>query len=147
MLLAAIDGSRHAGHPDEAEGWYKRALELQEQVQRGDLSHAHCLSDLATLVVSEVGKGHASKARLTEAKNYSQQSLTFMEQLDTSLDISPTLHTLARIAEMEGQHQVAQNYYRRARESYALYWLLVHPFKKRRTWPARSLVSLGTELD
>src|SRR5450755_359460 len=30
---------------------------------------------------------------------------------------------------------------------YLLYWLLVHPFKKRRTWPARSLVSLGTELD
>jgi hypothetical protein len=24
---------------------------------------------------------------------------------------------------------------------------LAHPFKKRRTWPARSLLSLGTELD
>jgi hypothetical protein len=24
---------------------------------------------------------------------------------------------------------------------------LAHPFKKRQTWPARSLLSLGTELD
>ena len=31
--------------------------------------------------------------------------------------------------------------------AFACIGYLAHPFKKRRTWPARSLLSLGTELD
>ena len=45
-------------------------------------------------------------------------SLQLQEQPDASTEVWTTLHTLAKIADLEGQPEVAQEYRRRERETY-----------------------------
>jgi tetratricopeptide (TPR) repeat protein len=105
----------------EAEGWYKRALELDEQVQPGSPSNASHLNNLADLLVDEVGAGRAAKTRLAEAKSYAERALTIRETLDASAPIWSTLSILAKIADLEGQTEEARDYRRRARETFAAF--------------------------
>ncbi len=113
--------AQYAVRPTEAEGWYKRALELDEQVHPGSRLHAIDLSNVAFLLVDEVQAGHASVARLTEAKGYAERALTIREKLDASSEISDTLHILAIIADLEGRTEAARGYRRRERETFAAF--------------------------
>ncbi len=113
-LLAA--GSR----PAEAEGWYKRALELDEQVQPGRPDSTY-LNNLAALLVSEVVAGRAAKTRLAEAKSYAERALAIRETLDASSEIWKTLGILANIADLEGRAKEARDYRHRERETFAAF--------------------------
>jgi len=110
-----------AEKPDEAEGWYKRALELDERVQPGSPSHATFFNNLAYLLVSEVGAGRAAKTRLAEAKGYAERALAIRETLDASSEIWMTLNILANIADLGSQTEEARNYRRRERETFAAF--------------------------
>ena len=114
--------AQYAGRPvAEAEGWYKRALELDEQVHPGSPNHAGHLNNLANLLVSELQAGRAPVARLTEAKGYAERALAIMEKLDASSGIWNTLGILAIIADLEGRTEAARNYHRRERENFAAF--------------------------
>ncbi len=113
--------AKYSGRPDEAEGWYKRALELDERVQLGSPLHASHLSNLAGLLVNEVGAGCAAKTRLAEAKSYAERALAIRETLDASAEIWMTLNILAKIADLEGRAEEARDYRRREREAFAAF--------------------------
>jgi tetratricopeptide (TPR) repeat protein len=113
--------AKNSGRPDEAEGWYKRALELDEQVQPGSPGEARDLSNLADMLVNEVGAGRAAKTRLAEAKSYAEHALAIRERLDTSTEIWKTLNILANIADLEGRAEEARDYRRRERETFAAF--------------------------
>ncbi len=113
--------AENSGRPDEAEGWYKRALELNERVQPGSPLHARYLNNLADLLVSEVVAGRAAKTRLAEAKSYAERALAIKETLDASVEIWTTLSILAKIADLEGQAEEARDCRHRERETFAAF--------------------------
>ena len=117
QLALLAEGSR----PAEAEGWFKRALELFEQAHPGGIEQAKILNNLANLLVSEVGAGRAAKTRLAEAKSYAQRALAILETLDASSGIWRTLNILAEIADLEGRAEEARDYRRRGRETFATF--------------------------
>ena len=96
-------------------------MELDEQVHPGSRLHAIDLSNFAFLLVDEVQAGHASVARLTEAKGYAERALTIREKLDASSEISDTLHILAIIADLEDWTEAARDYRRRECETFAAF--------------------------
>jgi tetratricopeptide (TPR) repeat protein len=110
-----------AGRPEEAEGWYKGALERIERVEPGGMAHAACLNNLAHLLVNEVRAGHAARTRLVEARKYAEQAQRNDEQPGVSAERWTTYATLAEIAELEEQPEVARDYRRRERESFAAF--------------------------
>src|SRR5205823_780613 len=79
QLANVADG---AGRPTEAEGWYKRALELDERVQPGSPEQAAVLNNLANLLTDEVRAGRAPATRLAEARGYAERALAILETLD-----------------------------------------------------------------
>ncbi len=113
--------SEGAGHPAEAEGWYRRAIELRARVEPGSSSLAKSLNNLSRLLVNEVRVGRATTMRLTEAKGYAEQAFAIRETLDASGEIWATLGVLAEIADLEGPAEEARNYRRREREAYAAF--------------------------
>ncbi len=117
-----------AGCPAEAEGWYKSALVRIERVEPGGMDHAICLSNLADLLVEEIQAGRAARSRLVEARRYIEQAWRIKEQPGVSAKIWKTYNILARIAQLEEQLEVAQDYRRREREHFAAftgnrYWI------------------------
>src|SRR5579859_5709352 len=88
----------HSSRPIEAEGWFKRALELDELVQPGSPSNASHFSNLAGLLLNEVRAGRFSKTRLTDAKDYAEKALAIREKLDASSEIWNTYTILDKIA-------------------------------------------------
>jgi tetratricopeptide (TPR) repeat protein len=109
------------GRPTEAEGWYKRAMELNEQTMPSSLAHARNLNNLAALLKNEVRSERLPRTRLTEARNYAERALEIMESFDPSAGIWTTLSVLADIADLKGQTGVAQQYRRRERECFAAF--------------------------
>src|SRR5260221_14158505 len=83
--------ARNSGRPHEAEGGYKRALELAERVQPGSPSHATYLNDLANLLVNEAGAGRAAKTPVAETKSYADRALEIRETRDPSAPVWTTL--------------------------------------------------------
>jgi tetratricopeptide (TPR) repeat protein len=117
-----------AGRPAEAEGWYKGALERIERVEPGGMAHAGYLSNLADLLVNEVQAGRAARSRLVEARHYAEKARHIKEQPGVSAELWKTYAILAKIAELEEQPEVARDYRRRERESFAAfagnrYWI------------------------
>jgi len=110
-----------ADRPREAEGWYKRALELDEQVHPGGLDSAIDLNNLANLLKDEVRAERAPATRLAEARGYAERARAIKETLDASSEIWKTLNILAQIAELEGQTEEARTYRRRERETFAAF--------------------------
>jgi len=110
-----------AGRPVEAEGWYRRAIELKAQVEPRSSSHATSLNNLAFLLVNEVQADHAPTTRLVEAQRYAEQALAIRETLDESAEIWNTLNILASIADLEGHAEEARDYRRRERKTYAAF--------------------------
>jgi tetratricopeptide (TPR) repeat protein len=110
-----------AGRPSEAEGWYKRALELEERVDSSGFLTAGLLNNLANLLTNEVRAGRAPATRLAEARGYAEQALAIKEPLDASSAIWTPLSILAQIAELEGRAEEARAYRRREREAYAAF--------------------------
>ena len=110
-----------ADRPAEAEDWYKQALEVYGQLQPGSSAQATALTNLASLQVNEVRTGRAPVARLAEAKGYAERALAIREKLDASSEIWMTLGILARIAELEGRTEAAQDCRRRERETFAAF--------------------------
>lgn len=117
--LAIVAAS--VGRPLEAEEWYKRAIQLEVQVQAGSISHAKYLNNLAHLLVAEVTAGRALKTRLGEARHYAEQAKLIQEQLGVSTEIWNTFGVLADIANLEERMEGAQGYRRRERESFAAF--------------------------
>lgn len=113
--------AKDSGRPADAEGWYKGALERFKRVEPGGINYARCLSNLASLLVNEVRTGRAARTRLAEARSYLEQCRSIMEQPGISAEIWMVYDHLARIAELEEQPEVARNYRRRERESYAAF--------------------------
>jgi hypothetical protein len=105
----------------EAEGWYKRALELFEQTHPGGTEKVKIYNNLAYLLVSEVGGGRAAKTRLVEAKSYAERALAIRETLDASSEIWKTLGILANIADLEGRAEEARDYRLRECETFAAF--------------------------
>ncbi len=112
--------AQRSGRPTEAEGWYKRALELDERAQPGS-PHPKHLNNLAVLLVDEVRAGRAPTTRLAEAKSYAEQALAIKETRDASSGIWNTLSILADIADLEGRAEEARDYRRRERETFAAF--------------------------
>ncbi len=110
-----------AGRTSEAEGWYKRSLELCEQVQFSGFQYAFVLNNIANLLKNEVEGGRASNTRLAEARDYAERALTIKETLDASAEIWAALGILADIADLEGQTEAARDYRRRERETFAAF--------------------------
>jgi len=110
-----------ANRPTEAEGWYKRALELYERVQSSGFEYAFVLNNLASLLKNEVKASYAPVARLTEARGYAERSLAIKETLDASAEIWATLGVLADIADLEKRTEAARGYRRRERETFAAF--------------------------
>jgi len=110
-----------AGRPAEAEGWYKGALERIERVEPGGMSHARYLNNLADLLVDEVRAGRAAGSRLDEARRYIEQVQSIEEQPGVSAERWTTYSILAAIAELEEQPDVARDYRRQERESFAAF--------------------------
>jgi tetratricopeptide (TPR) repeat protein len=110
-----------AGRPTEAEGWYKGALERIERVEPGGMTHAIYLNNLASLLVNEVRAGRVARSRLVEARRYAQQAQSIWEQPGVSAEIWMTYAILAKIAELEEQPDVARDYRRQERESFAAF--------------------------
>jgi hypothetical protein len=119
IVLAGV--AEDAGHPREAEGWLKGALERIERVEPGGITHAYCLNNLAHLLFGEVQAGRLPKIRLAEARHYAEQSLHIMEQPGVSVELWMPLGILAEIAELEEEQEAASSYRRRERESYAAF--------------------------
>ena len=116
------DVASQAGRPNEAEGWYKRALELYEQVQPGSvLNRRAVLNNFAGLLVDEVRATHFPRTRLIEAKGYAERALAIRETLDASSEIWNTLQILAEIADLESRPEEARTYRRRERETFAAF--------------------------
>lgn len=113
--------AQNAGRPAEAEGWLKRALEMDERMHPGSLTHATSLSNLANLLVQEVQTGRGSTAHLVKARGYAEQALAIMESLDASSGSWLTLGIIAEIADLEGRTEAVQVYRRREREAYAAF--------------------------
>ena len=110
-----------AGRPIEAEGWYKRALEMYEKIQPGSSQQAPVLNNLASLLTNEVRAGRAPATRLAEARRYAERALAIKEPLDASSEIWTTLSILADIAELEGRTEEARAYRHREREAFAAF--------------------------
>ncbi len=117
--LAAI--AEGAGRSIEAEGWYKGALERIERVEPGGMDHAMYLGNLAGLLVNEVRAGRAARSRLDEARHYIEQARRIREQPGVSAENWTTYSIMAEIAEVEEQQDVARDYRRRERESFAAF--------------------------
>jgi hypothetical protein len=117
QLASVAEG---AGHPSEAEGWYKRSLELCEQVQFSGFQYAFVLSNLARLLKNEARAGRAPATRLAEARGYAERALAIDETLDAS-GIWTELSILADIAELEGRTEEVRDYRRRERKAYAAF--------------------------
>src|SRR6266566_3342443 len=71
--------------------------------------------------MNEVRMGQAPATRLIEARDYAERALAILKTLDASSGIWATLSVLARVAEMEGRAEAAQDYRRRERESFAAF--------------------------
>jgi tetratricopeptide (TPR) repeat protein len=110
-----------AGRTSEAEGWYKRALGLYEQVQFSGFEYAFVLNNIARLLGNEVKAGRAPVARLIEARDYAERSLAIKETLDASAEIWAALGILADIADLQGRTELARDYHRRERETFAVF--------------------------
>jgi Tfp pilus assembly protein PilF len=82
-----------AGHPAEAEVWYKRAVELDEQVEPESLAHASHLHNLAVLLYAEVSTGRMPRARLDEARSYAERTQRIREQPGVSTEIWNSFET------------------------------------------------------
>jgi len=113
--------AKDTGRPSEAEGWYKRALELDEQVHPGSPSNATHLNNLAKLLKNEVQAGRADRARLNEARSYAERALAVDETIDVSSEIWKDFQILAGIADLEDRTEDARNYRRREREVFAAF--------------------------
>ncbi len=113
--------AENAERPAEAEGWYRRALELYERVEPESIAQARVLNNLADLLLNEIRAGRTSETRLAEAQNYAEHSLRIKERPGILAETWKTFDVLARIADLEGQQEIAQNYHRRDRESFATF--------------------------
>jgi tetratricopeptide (TPR) repeat protein len=107
-----------AGHLVEAEGWYRRALAIDEQFgNQKDV--AVDLNNLANLLRNEARAGNI--ARLAEARSYAERALATVETLDLSAQPWATLSILADITALEGRADAAREYRRRERETFAAF--------------------------
>lgn len=113
--------AENAERPAEAEGWYRRALELYERVEPESIAQARVLNNLADLLLNEIRAGRTSETRLAEAQNYAEHSLRIKERPGVLAETWKTFDVLAGIADLEGQQEIAQNYHRRDRESFAAF--------------------------
>ena len=102
----------------EAEGWYRRALELEKQAYPRKTTYALYLHNLASLLVREVQMGRAPMNRLIEARGYAEQAQAIQETQAVSANTWKTFSILVDIAEKEGRTEAARDYRRRERETY-----------------------------
>ncbi len=90
-------------------------------MEPSSIDHATFLNNLAGLLVSEVQADHAARTRLDEAHRYAEQARRIKEKPGVSAEIWTTYGILAEIAELEEQPEVARDYRRRERESFAAF--------------------------
>ena len=109
------------GRPTEAEGCYKRALELCDTLQPDSREQAAVLNKLAYLLLSEIRADRARATRLTEARGYAERAVAILETLEASSGAWAPLNILSDIAEVEGRTEEARVYRRREREAYAAF--------------------------
>ncbi len=107
------------GRPSEAEGWCRRALELDEQIHPNSPIHSEHLNNLAAILFKAVQAGQAPVTRLAEAKVYAEQSLAISETLGLLEGVWKTLGLLAEIFSREGVIESARYYRCREREAFA----------------------------
>jgi tetratricopeptide (TPR) repeat protein len=113
-----ILGERNSRY-DEAKEWYTRALDMFERAAPGSHSLMVCLNGLAHLLINPDYPDRM--AHLTEAHRDSDQALQMSEKLPVE-DMTWTLYRVrATIAELEGQSEIAESYWRREREVYAAF--------------------------
>jgi len=116
LAMVAVQTERFA----EAENWWKRALALIGPEQPANYEHASILNNLANHLLIDIKAGRASSTRLSEVRDYAEQSLTIKERLDPSSSrLWTTLDVLARTAELEGKPEEVRAYRRREREAFA----------------------------
>ncbi len=107
---------------EEAKGWYQRALGLSEQTDVTSGEYATHLFNLANLLVREVevGRVQETSAQLTEAQRYIEQAVAISERL-RSLELWMMYQLLARVATLQGQVELVQDYRCSEREAYAAF--------------------------
>ncbi len=115
--LASITESM--GRYEEAEGWYRRVLDLVERLhpERRALAYVN----IADFLGRGINERRISPARLAETRRYAEQALAILERLDSSAEIWRALYLLGALARMEGRTKAAQSYRRRERETYAAF--------------------------
>lgn len=113
--LAAV--TQLAGKPNEAEGWYQRALQTPDLLAS---YKAAMLNNLAVLIADRIQARAWSPSRLAEAQGYAEQALTIKHTLDSSInEIWTTYGILANLADLAGQTVQAAHYRQQARMAYA----------------------------
>lgn len=113
-----ILGERN-GRYAEAKEWYTRALDMFERVAPGSHSLMVCLNGLAHLLINTDYPDRM--AHLAEAHRDAEQALQMAEKLPVE-DKTWTLYRVrATIADLEGQANIAESYWRREREVYAAF--------------------------
>jgi tetratricopeptide (TPR) repeat protein len=105
-----------AGHP--AEGWFRRALEIDERFGN-EKDVARDLNNLANLLRDEARAGNTG--RLAEARKLAERALAIVETLDLSAQPWATLGILADIAALEGRTNAARDYHHRVRVTFAAF--------------------------
>ena len=111
QLAQMIESS---GRPEEAEGWYRKALGARREVaDPGSL--AITLNNLANLLRRLPG-------RLDEARALAEESLALSKTLDpAAAEIWKTYSILGDIAEAQGDRDSAADYRRQERSTYAAF--------------------------
>jgi tetratricopeptide (TPR) repeat protein len=100
------------GRNEEAENWYKRAIEACHRAN--DKYHeAMCLNALADLTLSQ--------NRLDEAEAYARRALAIKETLDLSSEPWTTYSILAELAEKRGRMDEVRLWRRKEQESFAAF--------------------------
>jgi tetratricopeptide (TPR) repeat protein len=97
--------AQRRGRRQEAEGWYRRALEIEERLgERADLaSTSHQLGSVA----HELG-------RFEEAEQWYHRALSITEELGNLPAFRTSCHQLGTLALDRHQHEAAEDWYRRS---------------------------------
>jgi tetratricopeptide (TPR) repeat protein len=107
------------GRYAEAKEWYTRALEMFERAAPGSRSLMVCLNGLAHLLVNQDYPDRM--AHVDEARRDAEQALQMAEKLPVEDETWTLYRVRATIAELEGQADTAEIYWRREREVYATF--------------------------
>ncbi len=93
------------GRLDEAEDWYRRAIQIREELG---------LRALLATDYHELGMTAQDRGRLDEAEDWYRKALTIKEDLGDRPGMAITYHQLGNTAYLRGQLDEAEDWYRKA---------------------------------